>query len=68
VAFEDVVITSGAGFGSQFDPADVVKEPFGEIIVDFTDCNNFTATINSQLQEFHNLVLDVTKIVPGTCP
>ena len=68
VVFEDVVITSGAGFGSQFDPADVLKEPFGEIIVDFTDCNNFTATINSQLQEFHNLVLDVTKIVPGTCP
>jgi hypothetical protein len=68
VVFEDVVITSGTGFGSQFDPADVLKEPFGEIIVDFTDCNNFTATINSQLQEFHNLVLDVTKIVPGTCP
>lgn len=68
VVFEDVVITSGAGFGSQFDPADVVKEPFGEIIVDFTDCNNFTATVNSQLPEFHNLVLDVTKIVPGTCP
>ncbi len=68
VVFEDVVITSGAGFGSNFDPADVVKEPFGKIIVDFTDCNNFTATVNSQLQEFHNLVLDVTKIVPGICP
>lgn len=68
VVFDDVVITSGAEFGSGFDPADVVKEPFGEIIVDFTDCNNFTATVNSQLPEFHDLVLDVTKIVPGTCP
>lgn len=67
VVFEDMEITSGTGFGSQFDPADVVKEPFGEIIVDFTDCNNFTATVNSQLPEFHNLVLDVTKIVPGNC-
>jgi len=68
VVFGDVVITSGAGFGSQFDPADVVRVPFGEIIVDFTDCNSFTAMINSQLPEFQNLVLDVTKIVPGACP
>ena len=68
VVFEDVVITSGAYFGSEFYPADVDKEPFGEIIVDFTDCNSFTATVNSQHREFHNLVLDVTKIVPGTCP
>jgi hypothetical protein len=68
VVFDDIVITSGAGFGSQFDPTDVVREPFGEIIVDFTDCNNFTATVNSELQEFHNLVLDVTKVVPGVCP
>jgi hypothetical protein len=68
VVFENIVITSGADFGSQFDPADVVKEHFGNIIVDFTDCNSFTATINSQLPDFHNLVLDVTKIIPGTCP
>jgi hypothetical protein len=68
VVFSDVVITSGASFGSGFDPADVVKEPFGQITVDFTDCNNFTATVNSQRPEFHNLVLDVTKIVAGSCP
>ena len=67
VVFENMVITSGADFGSQFDPADVIREPFGEIIVDFTDCNKFTATVNTQLPEFHNLVLDVTKIVPGSC-
>ena len=68
VVFENMVITSGADFGSQFDPADVIREQFGEIIVDFTDCNSFTATVNTQLPEFHNLVLDVTKIVPGSCP
>jgi hypothetical protein len=67
VVFENMVITSGADFGSQFDPADVIREPFGEIIVGFTDCNKFTATVNTQLPEFHNLVLDVTKIVPGSC-
>lgn len=68
VVFDDVVITSGAGFGSQFDPADVVKESFGEIVVDFSDCNNFTATIDSHRPEFQDLLLDVTKIVPGSCP
>ena len=68
VVFENMVITSGADFGSQFNPADVIREQFGEIIVDFTDCNSFTATVNTQLPEFHNLVLDVTKIVPGSCP
>lgn len=67
VVFEDFVITSGTGFGSQFDPAEVVKEPFGEIIVDFGDCNSFTATVNSVRPEFQNLTLDVTKIVQGSC-
>ena len=68
VVFSDVVITSGAGFGSGFDPDDVIKEPFGQITVDFSDCNNFTATVNSERPEFHDLVLNVTKIVAGTCP
>ena len=63
-----MVITSGTDFGSGFDPADVVRETFGSIIVDITDCNHFTATVNSELQEFHNLILDVEKIVPGSCP
>lgn len=68
VVFDNVVITHGAGFGSEFDPAEVVRETFGEIIVDFTDCNNFTATVTPVLQQFHDLVLNVTKIVPGACP
>ena len=67
VVFSDVVITYGADFGSEFDPADVVREPFGEITVDFSDCNNFTATVDSARPEFHDLVLDMTKIVPGVC-
>jgi hypothetical protein len=67
VVFDNMVITSGAQFGSAFDPADVVRQTFGSIIVDFTDCNRFTATVNSVLPEFHNLILDVEKIVPGVC-
>jgi hypothetical protein len=68
VVFDNMIITHGADFGSEFDPADVVRETFGEIIVDFTDCNNFKAAVNPVLPQFHALELDVTKIVPGACP
>jgi len=68
VTFDNVIITSGADFGSAFDPADVVRQTFGSIIVDITDCNHFTATVNSVLPEYQNLILDVQKIIPGVCP
>lgn len=68
VVFEEMIITSGAEFGSGFDPADVVREVFGTITVDFSDCNNFTATVDTVLPEFEDIVLGVTKIVPGACP
>ncbi len=68
VVFEEMIITSGADFGSGFDPADVVREVFGTITVDFSDCNNFTATVDTVLPEFEDIVLGVTKIVPGACP
>ena len=67
VVFSDMVITYGADFGSEFDPADVVREPFGEITVEFSDCNNFTATVDSIKPEFADIVLAMTKIVPGAC-
>ena len=68
LVFESMVITSGANFGSEFDPADVVREIFGTITIDFSDCNNFTAVVDAALPEFSDIVLDVTKIVPGVCP
>ncbi len=68
LVFENMVITSGANFGSEFDPADVIRETFGSITADFSDCNNFTATVDSVLPEFSDIVLDVTKIVAGSCP
>ena len=68
IVFSNVVVTSGADFGSQFDPDDVVRTTFGSIVMDVADCNNFTATVDTVLPEFHDLVLNVTKIVPGACP
>jgi hypothetical protein len=63
-----VVVTSGADFGSQFDPNDVVRTPFGSIVMDVIDCNNFSATVDTTLPEFEDIALNVTKIVPGACP
>jgi len=68
IIFGNVVVTSGADFGSQFNSADVVRTNFGSIVMDVVDCNNFTATVDTVLPEFHDLVLNVTKIVPGACP
>jgi len=68
IVFGNVVVTSGADFGSQFNPNDVVRTNFGSIVMDVVDCNNFTATVDTVLPEFHDLVLNVTKIVPGGCP
>ena len=68
LVFESMVITHGAKFGSEFDPANVVREIFGTITAEFSDCNNFTATVDSALPEFSDIVLDVTKIVPDICP
>jgi len=68
LVFDNMLITSGASFGSDFDPTDVTRETFGAITVDFTDCNSFTAAVDTVLPEFHDIVLDVTKIVAGSCP
>jgi hypothetical protein len=68
IVFEPMIITSGANFGSEFNPADVVRRTFGKITADFSDCNNFIATVDSDLPEFSDIVLDVEKIVPGPCP
>ena len=68
IVFESMVITSGADFGSEFDPADVVREIFGTITIDFSNCNNFTAMVDTILPEFSDIMLDVKKVVPGTCP
>jgi hypothetical protein len=68
LTFDNMIITSGADFGSDFDANDVQRETFGEIILDFNDCNNLVASVNPVLPEFHALVLGVTKIVPGVCP
>ncbi|MEE4295606.1 MAG: hypothetical protein V2J20_03195 [Wenzhouxiangella sp.] len=68
ISFEDMIITSGAGFGSAFDKDDVVRTPFGTLTLEFTDCNNATIDIDSILPEFPDQQIALQRIVTGACP
>ena len=70
MVFEDLIITRGTGFGSDFDPADVIRETWGDITLEFSDCNNAMMTVapaGSQTA-FTPFATEVQKVVPGTCP
>ncbi|MBY6205410.1 hypothetical protein [Halomonas denitrificans] len=68
IEFADTVITSGTGFGSNFDADDVVRTPFGTLTMTFSDCNNATIQIDSILPDFPDRTIDLTRIVQGACP
>jgi len=68
IEFADTVITSGTGFGSNFDPADVVRTSFGSLTLTFDDCNNATIIVDSDLPEFEDQTIALTRIVQGQCP
>jgi hypothetical protein len=68
LVFSDTVITSGTGFGPDFDPLDVVRTPFGIMFLEFEDCNNASIRLVSTLPEFGDQTRDVTRIVQGACP
>ena len=68
LVFNEMIITSGTGYGSAFNPDDVIRQTFGSITFDFTSCNNLLAIVDSQLPEFSDIGLDEIKIVPGECP
>lgn len=44
VEFDDVLAPSGARFGEAFDPAHVVRAPWGEMTLRFTSCDRAVAT------------------------
>ena len=69
IDFNDVVITRGADFGADFNPADVVRTPWGTISLEFSDCNNATASANPLPSQsgFTDLQLNVSKVVAGNC-
>ena len=68
LVFDEMIITSGTGFGTAFNPDDVVRQVWGKITFDFTDCNNLIAIVDAQLPEFSDIGLDQIKLIPGNCP
>jgi hypothetical protein len=63
----DVVVTRGTGFGPDFSAADVVRVPFGKIIMEFEDCNTATFRTESVLPQFPDIESEMTRIVEGPC-
>ncbi len=71
MVFDDLVITSGADFGADFDPDDVVRTFWGSLMFLFTDCNSGIALITPDplgQPEFAQFEMPVQKLVPGVCP
>ena len=68
IVFADTVITSGTGFGADFDAGDVVRTPFGRLTLTFSDCNNATIDVDSVLPQFGDQTIALTRIVQGQCP
>jgi hypothetical protein len=62
-----MVITSGAQFGSAFHADDVVREVFGGVVMQFTDCNSASITFDPIDPRFTRFETAYQKIVPGAC-
>ena len=67
ISFDDLVITEGAGFGSDFQAEDVVRIPWGTLTMRFTDCNNAVVEVEPELAGFEPQTLTVSRIVPAVC-
>jgi hypothetical protein len=68
----DVKKPRGASFGPGFDPADVVREPWGTLTVEFLDCANARVSWVSTIAGYGSGTTNITRLVPLgtgiTCP
>jgi hypothetical protein len=67
IRFEDVSITEGADYGPDFDENDVVATFWGEIEMDFIDCNSAVLEISPQMSGFQPFIVQMQRIVPTNC-
>jgi len=70
IEFSDTVITRGTGWGPNFNAADVVRDPWGTITLEYSDCANasFTATPLPGQMQFTAVEGQVSELVAGVCP
>ena len=61
----DVVITEGAVFGEGFNEDDVQRTLWGQIRIDFTDCNNATLSYNSTVEGFGSGETSIQRLTSG---
>ncbi|MDZ4348866.1 MAG: carboxypeptidase-like regulatory domain-containing protein [Xanthomonadaceae bacterium] len=67
ISFDNMTLTGGADFGPAFDPADVTRTPWGQMVLDITDCSLAQVTFNSALPAFEDFSTQMVKIVQGPC-
>lgn len=67
IEFNDMTLTGGASFGPAFDPADVTRTAWGQMVVDLADCSRIHVAFNSTLPQFEAFSTDMVKIVGGPC-
>lgn len=61
-----MTITSGADYGTAFDPDDVIRQPWGQIIMRPIDCNNARFDLQP-IGDLPHFSSQMTKIVPASC-
>ena len=63
----DMTITSGAQYGEDFDPTDVVRTSWGTVRLIWSDCNHVEAQATPTVSGFESLTLLLEKLVLGDC-
>ena len=56
--------TEGAKFGANFSSADVSKPYWGQVRVDFTDCNHIKATYNADVSGYGQGMVNLQRLTP----
>lgn len=60
----EMVITKGARFGDQFDPADVQRQTWGELEIEFQSCDRGIVRWFPQLEAFETGQSEIERLVP----
>ncbi|MGY6554322.1 MAG: S8 family serine peptidase [Wenzhouxiangella sp.] len=67
INFTNMVTARGTGYGPSFDPGAVETLPFGNITVDFADCNEALFRFNPVLPGFPPVDLPMQRLIPVSC-
>lgn len=66
VAMADLISSDGATFGSSFDPADVIKTPWGQARITFDSCTEATLSLTPTAEGFEPIEYAVRRLTPAS--